>query len=100
MFLHFLRQLLSYSGGNKFIVDNSALMGVDFAVSDPSQGDASLSIAALTAAHTGTYQCKVKKAPGLDTRKITLAILGNVAPFSDTTKIQPRIKCTEFIPKI
>lgn len=65
--------------------DPEFMKGVDFAVSDPSQGDASLSVAALTAAHTGTYQCKVKKAPGLDTRKITLQILGNVVPSFHTT---------------
>ncbi|KAK3550040.1 hypothetical protein QTP86_018657 [Hemibagrus guttatus] len=51
------------------------MKGVDFAVGDPSMGDASLSIAELTAAHTGTYQCKVKKAPGLDMSKTTLLIL-------------------------
>ncbi|KAF4082673.1 hypothetical protein AMELA_G00154340 [Ameiurus melas] len=68
--------LLSYSGGSKYFHGDPELMkGVDFAMSDPSQGDASLSIAELTAAHTGTYQCKVKKAPGLDMRKITLQIL-------------------------
>ncbi|XP_026798541.3 V-set and immunoglobulin domain-containing protein 8a [Pangasianodon hypophthalmus] len=67
--------LLSYSGGTKYFHGDPALMkGVDFAVSDPTQGDASLSIAELTATHTGTYQCKVKKAPGLDMRKITLQI--------------------------
>ncbi|XP_060752319.1 V-set and immunoglobulin domain-containing protein 8a [Tachysurus vachellii] len=67
---------LSFSGGNKYYHGDPAfLKGVDFAVSDPSLGDASLSIAELTAAHTGTYQCKVKKAPGLDMRKITLLIL-------------------------
>ncbi|KAM9455599.1 V-set and immunoglobulin domain-containing protein 8a isoform 2-T2 [Clarias gariepinus] len=68
--------LLSYSGGKKYYLGNPALMkGVDFAVSDPSQGNASLMITKLTSAHTGTYLCKIKKAPGLDTRKITLQIL-------------------------
>lgn len=64
------------------------MKGVDFAVSDPSLGDASLSIAELTAAHTGTYQCKVKKAPGLDTRKTTLLVLGNVLWFYCSNKIK------------
>ncbi|KAI5099494.1 V-set and immunoglobulin domain containing 8a isoform 1 [Silurus meridionalis] len=68
--------LLSYSGGQKYVHGDPELMtGVDFAVSDPSLGDASLSIAELTASHTGTYQCKVKKAPGLDMLKVTLQIL-------------------------
>ncbi len=52
--------------------------GVDFTATDPSQGDASLSISSLTASHAGTYQCKVKKAPGVDSRKISLIVMGNV----------------------
>ncbi|XP_058266983.1 V-set and immunoglobulin domain-containing protein 8a [Hemibagrus wyckioides] len=67
---------LSFSGGQKYFHGDLAFMkGVDFAVGDPSKGDASLSIAELTAEHTGTYQCKVKKAPGLDMSKTTLLIL-------------------------
>lgn len=54
------------------------MKGVDFTATDPSQGDASLSIASLTASHAGTYQCKVKKAPGVDSRKISLIVMGNV----------------------
>lgn len=67
--------------------DPELMKGVDFAVSDPSRGDASLSIAELATAHTGTYQCKVKKAPGLDMRKLTLRILGNGEFFNSPQKI-------------
>lgn len=38
-------------------------------------GDASLSISTLTAAHSATYQCKVKKSPGVDSRKMSLLVL-------------------------
>lgn len=62
--------------------DPEFMKGMDFVVSDPSRGDASLNISKLTTVHTGTFQCKVKKAPGLDTRKITLQILGNVVLLS------------------
>uniref|UniRef100_A0A3P9Q8C7 V-set and immunoglobulin domain containing 8b n=1 Tax=Poecilia reticulata TaxID=8081 RepID=A0A3P9Q8C7_POERE len=42
---------------------------------EPNQGDASITISALRASDTGTYQCKVKKAPGVDMRKVTLVVL-------------------------
>ncbi|XP_014855033.1 PREDICTED: coxsackievirus and adenovirus receptor homolog [Poecilia mexicana] len=42
---------------------------------EPNQGDASVTISALKASDTGTYQCKVKKAPGVDMRKVTLVVL-------------------------
>lgn len=43
---------------------------------DPSKGDASVSISDVRGSDTATYQCKVKKAPGVDMRKITLVVLG------------------------
>lgn len=39
-------------------------------------GDASLTIPLLSFAHSGTYQCKVKKSPGVDTLKMSLAVMG------------------------
>uniref|UniRef100_A0A087Y744 V-set and immunoglobulin domain containing 8b n=1 Tax=Poecilia formosa TaxID=48698 RepID=A0A087Y744_POEFO len=47
---------------------------------EPNQGDASITISALKASDTGTYQCKVKKAPGVDMRKVTLVVLALVPP--------------------
>ncbi|KAM6984838.1 V-set and immunoglobulin domain-containing protein 8a [Aplochiton taeniatus] len=68
--------LLSYAGGKKYIHGHNALTsGMAFDAADPSQGDASLSIAALTPAHTATYQCKVKKSPGVDMRKVSLVVM-------------------------
>ncbi|XP_016328639.1 coxsackievirus and adenovirus receptor homolog [Sinocyclocheilus anshuiensis] len=70
------QMIISYTGGRKYTHGDSDLMkGVDFTATDPSQGDASLSISSLTASHAGTYQCKVKKAPGVDSRKISLIVM-------------------------
>ncbi|XP_058472863.1 V-set and immunoglobulin domain-containing protein 8a [Solea solea] len=65
--------LISFTGGNKYIHGNHNTLS--FAAADPSQGDASLFIAALSPAYSATYQCKVKKSPGVDTRKMTLVVL-------------------------
>ncbi|XP_058644773.1 V-set and immunoglobulin domain-containing protein 8a isoform X1 [Onychostoma macrolepis] len=70
------QMIISYTGGRKYTHGDSDIMkGVGFTATDPSQGDASLSIASLTASHAGTYQCKVKKAPGVDSRKISLIVM-------------------------
>lgn len=68
--------IISYTGGRKYIHGDSAFMkGVDFTAADPAQGEASLSISSLAAYHAGTYQCKVKKTPGVDSRKISLIVM-------------------------
>ncbi|XP_040914364.1 V-set and immunoglobulin domain-containing protein 8a [Toxotes jaculatrix] len=70
------QMLMSYTGGTKYIYDNHALAkGLSFAAPDPSMGDASLSISELSPAHTATYQCKVKKSPGVDMRKVSLVVM-------------------------
>lgn len=61
--------------------------GVDFTAVDPSQGDASLSITSLMVSHAGTYQCKVKKTPGVDSRKILLIVMGNVIYLNTTQSV-------------
>ena len=54
---------------------------------DPKTGDATVSISDAVVSDTGTYQCKVKKAPGVDMRKVTLVVMGeqplgmNLLPF-------------------
>lgn len=55
------------------------MKGLDFAAGNPSNGDASISITPVSAAHGGLYQCKVKKAPGVDTRKISLVVMGKTS---------------------
>ncbi|NXU94379.1 CXAR protein, partial [Xiphorhynchus elegans] len=49
---------------------------MQFTSPDPKFGDASLGIQNLKTADTGTYQCKVKKAPGVQSIKIQLTVLG------------------------
>ncbi|KAJ3606052.1 hypothetical protein NHX12_028095 [Muraenolepis orangiensis] len=67
------QMLLSYSHGMKYF--HGVTDGGDFSTADPSQGDASLSIPVLSPAHAATYQCKVKKSPGVDMRKVTLVVM-------------------------
>uniref|UniRef100_A0A3B4ZSW6 Ig-like domain-containing protein n=1 Tax=Stegastes partitus TaxID=144197 RepID=A0A3B4ZSW6_9TELE len=67
------QMLISYTGGTKYL--HALAEGLSFAAGDPSTGDASLSIALLSPAHTATYQCKVKKSPGVDTRKMSLVVM-------------------------
>lgn len=75
--LYFFHQLVSYTGGTKYFYGNHAFeRELSFAAGDPSMGDASLSIALLSPAHTATYQCKVKKAPGVDMHKMSLVVMG------------------------
>uniref|UniRef100_A0A3Q3BBI9 Coxsackievirus and adenovirus receptor homolog n=1 Tax=Kryptolebias marmoratus TaxID=37003 RepID=A0A3Q3BBI9_KRYMA len=70
------RMFLSYTSGIKYHHGDPAFAeGLSFAAGDPSDGDASLSIARLTPAHSATYQCKVKKSPGVDTRKTSLVVM-------------------------
>ncbi|XP_072309928.1 V-set and immunoglobulin domain-containing protein 8a [Eucyclogobius newberryi] len=70
------QMLVSYSGLSKYVHSETLLSkDMSFSSPDPSTGDASLSIAAVTPAHTGTYQCKVKKSPGVDTRKVSLVVM-------------------------
>ncbi|XP_041667164.1 coxsackievirus and adenovirus receptor homolog [Cheilinus undulatus] len=68
--------LISYTSGTKYHhSDNPLAKGLDFAAPDPSQGDASLSIPLLSATHSATYQCKVRKSPGVDMHKVSLVVM-------------------------
>ena len=49
---------------------------VHFNSADPKNGDASINLTGLRSTDTGTYQCKVKKAPGVRSRKILLTVMG------------------------
>ncbi|XP_044857384.1 coxsackievirus and adenovirus receptor homolog [Mauremys mutica] len=48
---------------------------VQFTNPDPRSGDGSIDILNLKSADTGTYQCRVKKAPGVESQKIQLTVL-------------------------
>ncbi|KAG9354811.1 hypothetical protein JZ751_001524 [Albula glossodonta] len=68
--------ILSYTGGQKYVHGSPSLMKrLDFLTGDPSMGDASITVSDLQVLDTGTYQCKVKKAPGVDMRKVTLVVM-------------------------
>uniref|UniRef100_H2SII9 V-set and immunoglobulin domain containing 8a n=2 Tax=Takifugu rubripes TaxID=31033 RepID=H2SII9_TAKRU len=70
------QMLLSYTSGTKYIHGSGVFAhGLSFAAGDPSMGDASLTISLLSFAHSGTYQCKVKKSPGVDMLKMSLAVM-------------------------
>lgn len=70
---------MSYTGGTTYLHSDPALVkGLSFVAADPSMGDASLSIVPLSPAHTATYQCKVKKSPGVDMRKMSLVVMGKM----------------------
>ncbi|KAM6310321.1 coxsackievirus and adenovirus receptor [Aegotheles albertisi] len=47
---------------------------MQFTNPDPRSGDGSLDILNLKSADTGTYQCKVKKAPGVQSQKLQLTV--------------------------
>ncbi|KAF7199773.1 V-set and immunoglobulin domain-containing protein 8b [Nothobranchius furzeri] len=73
------RLILSFTGGRVHYYSPGFSQKMKF-LSDPSQGDASVSISNVKAPDTGTYQCKVKKAPGVDMRKVTLVVLAPPSP--------------------
>ncbi|KAM4532179.1 V-set and immunoglobulin domain-containing protein 8a [Fundulus diaphanus] len=69
------QMLLSYTSGTKYHHGGPGVAeGFSFAAGNPSKGDASLAISQLSRVHSGTYQCKVKKSPGVDTRKVSLVV--------------------------
>ncbi|XP_010601204.1 coxsackievirus and adenovirus receptor [Fukomys damarensis] len=68
--------IILYSGDK--IYDNyyEALKGrVHFTSSDLKSGDASINVTNLQLSDIGTYQCKVKKAPGVANKKVLLTVL-------------------------
>lgn len=72
----FAFQILSYTGGQIHQYgDSSVSKRINF-TGDPTLGDASMSVSNLRGSDTATYQCKVKKGPGVDMRKVTLMVLG------------------------
>ncbi|XP_051923539.1 V-set and immunoglobulin domain-containing protein 8b isoform X1 [Hippocampus zosterae] len=66
--------ILAYTEGRIHNYDPSLSGRLSF-VGDPKRGDASISITDLRLSDTATYLCKVKKAPGVDMRKVTLVVM-------------------------
>lgn len=67
--------ILSYTGGKIHYYGSWGVSDRFKFTSDPKLGDASVNLTDTRLSDTATYQCKVKKAPGVDTRKVTLVIM-------------------------
>jgi len=67
--------MILYSGDRAF-EDYPAVKGrVHFNAADPKNGDASINLTGLRSTDTGMYRCKVKKAPGIRSRRIKLTVM-------------------------
>ncbi|XP_056593168.1 coxsackievirus and adenovirus receptor homolog [Triplophysa dalaica] len=70
------KPVIVYSGDRVYSEYYAPLIGrVYFNSPDPKNGDASMNIMGLKAIDTGTYQCKVKKVPGINSRKFLLTVM-------------------------
>lgn len=67
--------LLSYAGGQTLKYGDPGLSQRLNFIGDPTMGDASVTISGIKVSDTATYQCKVKKSPGVDMRKVTLVVM-------------------------
>ncbi|KAL2091798.1 hypothetical protein ACEWY4_011596 [Coilia grayii] len=67
--------VLSFTGDQEYQLGPPELMRRMRFVGNPANGDATVEISALIASDTATYQCKVKKTPGIDSRKLTVVVL-------------------------
>lgn len=79
----FTFQVLSYTGGQTHRYGDPGVSERFSFTGNPTQGDASIAVTELRGSDTATYQCKVKKAPGVDMRKVTLVVLGELPPLSE-----------------
>ncbi|XP_078064194.1 coxsackievirus and adenovirus receptor homolog [Mustelus asterias] len=73
------RVILTYLHDQQFEYLNPLSGRFGFMEVDPSHGNASVRIRNLQASDTNTFQCKVKKAPGIDSRKVTVGVHGKRA---------------------
>ncbi|XP_074526912.1 V-set and immunoglobulin domain-containing protein 8b [Halichoeres trimaculatus] len=67
--------ILSFTGGLMHRYGNPSISSRLNFIGNPKQGDASIAISNLKLSDTATYQCKVKKAPGVDVRKVTVVVM-------------------------
>ncbi|XP_057624391.1 coxsackievirus and adenovirus receptor homolog [Chionomys nivalis] len=95
---------LRLSGPNNEVVDNVIILytidkiysdyyydligRVHFTTNDVASGDASIQIRTVRPSDSGTYQCKVKKAPGVGMTTIQLTVVGFTGGVSITTPEQ------------
>ncbi|AWP00470.1 putative coxsackievirus and adenovirus receptor [Scophthalmus maximus] len=68
--------VILYSGDRAYEDYYAPMKGrVHFNSADPKNGDASINLTGLKSTDSGTYQCKVKKAPGIRSRKMLLIVM-------------------------
>ncbi|KAF3706720.1 Coxsackievirus and adenovirus receptor -like protein [Channa argus] len=68
--------VILYSGDRAYEDYYAPMKGrVHFNSADPKNGDGSINLTGLKSSDSGTYQCKVKKAPGIRSRKILLNVM-------------------------
>ncbi|XP_029957498.1 coxsackievirus and adenovirus receptor homolog [Salarias fasciatus] len=68
--------VIFYSGDRAYPDYHDPMAGrVHFHSADPKNGDASINLINLKPSDSGTFQCKVKKAPGIQTRKMVLNVM-------------------------
>uniref|UniRef100_A0A674NS70 CXADR Ig-like cell adhesion molecule n=1 Tax=Takifugu rubripes TaxID=31033 RepID=A0A674NS70_TAKRU len=68
--------VILYSGDRAYEDYYEPMRGrVHFNSADPKNGDASINLTGLKSSDSGTYQCKVKKAPGIRSRKMLLIVM-------------------------
>ncbi|XP_014839231.1 PREDICTED: coxsackievirus and adenovirus receptor homolog, partial [Poecilia mexicana] len=68
--------VILYSGDRVYEDYYEPMKGrVHFNTPDPKSGDASINLTGLKSTDTGTYQCKVKKAPGIASKKMQLIVM-------------------------
>uniref|UniRef100_A0A8C9DMQ0 CXADR Ig-like cell adhesion molecule n=1 Tax=Prolemur simus TaxID=1328070 RepID=A0A8C9DMQ0_PROSS len=71
--------IILYSGDKIYDDYYQDLKGrVHFTSNDLKSGDASINVTNLQLSDIGTYQCKVKKAPGVANKKLQLTVLGKM----------------------
>ncbi|XP_063050696.1 V-set and immunoglobulin domain-containing protein 8b isoform X2 [Engraulis encrasicolus] len=67
--------VLSFTGDQQYQLGPAELVKRMKFTGNPATGDASILISNLQTSDTSTYQCKVKKTPGIDSRKVTVVVL-------------------------
>lgn len=73
----FPSQVILYAGDRSYEDYYPPMKGrVHFNAADPKTGDASINLTGLKSTDSGTYLCKVKKAPGIGSRKMQLSVMG------------------------
>lgn len=89
-------QVILYSGDRAYENYYEPMKGrVHFNSADPKNGDASIVLTGLKSSDSGTYQCKVKKAPGIRSKKMQLIVLGELNASLNTAGRRPLLLLDE-----